>query len=172
MKLSRILLLATTLAALSLPTFADDWFFFQDPDSVYSVRFPVKPSRSHDTQSLADGTGIVTTTYTDDLGSLSLMVAVTDRRDHPVDPESAVGNAVAALKNMASQVWADQASPLDRRIGREVILTTKDGNHLDERIYFTESRLYQVIAVTTVNASPDQILGSKQFLESFHFVAK
>jgi hypothetical protein len=121
---------------------------------------------------LQDGTGIFTSKYEDDFGALSLLVAINDRGYHPQDAEQLICDVEDAFKAMATEVLADQVISLDGHPGREMIYTSKDGNHVDTRYWCINSKRYQAVAVTTMNASPEQILASKQFLDSFHFVEK
>ena len=76
------------------------------------------------------------------------------------------------MKANSTEVFADQVISLDGHPGRELIYTSKDGNHVDTRYWCINSKRYQTIAVTTMDATPEQILASKMFLESFHFTGK
>jgi hypothetical protein len=168
--LMRILPIALALAVFStVASAADTWFPFKDTDSAFSVDVPGTPTVSTDSTKLDDGTVIPIISYEVDLEGSQLAIVVGDCRKVQLDTGKAIDGSIAELKQQATTIEFDRLSVLDGQVGHEVGYVDKDGNHVDDRIYFFQGREYQAIAMTMKGATSEQAARAQQFLVSFHF---
>jgi hypothetical protein len=166
----RLLPLAALFVAITTAAWAADaWFPFKDPDSAFSVEVPGTPTVGSDTTNAADGTVIPLITYSVDLGTAALLVMRADFTKIEVDPGAAIDGIVGKLRAGAVTIQVDQISVVDGQVGHEVSYTDKDGDHIDDRVYFYQHYVYQVMSVTPKDATDGQTAQSQRFLASFHF---
>jgi hypothetical protein len=169
-RVMRLLPLAALFIAVSTAaSAATTWFPFKDPNGAFTVEVPGTPTVSTDnTNKGPDGTVVPTTTY-EASGPPDVAIAITDFSKMQYDAGKGIDGGVAAIKEDAVSIQLDQISVLDGQVGHEVAYVDKDGNHVDDRLYFFQDRLYQVLAVTPNDATADDVAQGQHFLASFHF---
>ena len=166
----RLLPLAAIFVAISTAaSAADAWFPFKDPDAAFTVEVPGTPTVGSDTTKAGDGPVIPLAIYTVDLGSAALMIMKADFTKIEVDPGKAIDGIVGTLKAEAATIQLDQISVVDGQVGHEISYIDKDGNHIDDRAYFFQHYMYQVMTVIPKDATDEQAVQSQHFLASFHF---
>jgi hypothetical protein len=168
----RVLLLAGILSALSGHAFAaDSWLLFKDPDSAFTVELPGTPTVSTSSTKAGDGSPIPILTY-EVSGSPDVAIVIGDFTKLQYDIGKVIDGCISGIKEDAVTVELDQLSVLDGQVGHEIVVVDKDGSRLDDRVYFVQGRLYQVLAGTTKGTTADQLAQGQQFLASFHFTPK
>ncbi|MGD0866448.1 MAG: hypothetical protein ABSA49_12920 [Rhizomicrobium sp.] len=169
----RVLLVALVFAFASDGAIAADvWFPFKDPDSAFSVDVPGTPTVStDDTTKAPDGTVIPIITY-EVSGAPDIAIVVSDFTKGQYDAGKVIDGCVSAIKAEGVTQVLDRLSVLDGQVGHEVAVVDKDGNNIDDRVYFVGGHLYQVMAMVAKDATADQTAQGQRFLASFHFTAK
>jgi hypothetical protein len=169
-RVMRLLPLAAMFIAVSTAaSAAETWFPFKDPNGAFTVEVPGTPTVSTDsTNKTADGSVIPTTTY-EVGGSPDVAIVISDFSKLQVDTGKAIDGGISAVKEDAVSIQLDQISVLDGQVGHEIAYIDKDGSHIDDRVYFFHGCLYQALALTTKDATTDQVAQGQRFLESFHF---
>jgi hypothetical protein len=163
-------LLVLTVAATAAQA-AGDWLAFRDPNSAFTSEFPGTPSVDHSKTKTPDGSDATTTQYEVDGDARSMIVADTDLSRFQSDAGKVVDGAVGGLKGVAKAVLSDTISNLDGQVGREIVLTDKDDNHITDRIFFVGGHLYQLLTVSAATAGASDLADIERFQRSFHFSA-
>lgn len=164
-----LLVLGLALPAQALET----WVTFQDEAAVFSFEAPAAPKIENYKTKMEDGSGreLPTSTYTVDRGQVAMMMMVGDLLDIEKAPEKILddtADGVAESREVLSRV----NDSLDGHVGRHVKLVDKDGNRFNDRIFFIDGKLYQLLTVEFPSASAEQRAEVERFLKSLHFLVK
>jgi hypothetical protein len=158
-----LILLATQASA------TPHWITFHDPDGAFRVSMPETPKPGTDSVDNTDGNKVGMLEYTIDHGSNAMIVIVSDLTRYPnADRDQVIEGAVGGASKSGT-VQSDDPMILDGQHGREVKIVDKDGNNIDDRIFFVGGKLYQVMYVTPANATPAVTADMKRYTNSFHF---
>jgi hypothetical protein len=159
------------LVLLSSAAMADSqWLAFRDPAGTFTADLPGTPTVAHDSVKGSDGQPIAMLEYTIDHGDSAMVVIVSDLTRFPnADSGKVIDGAVSGAKSTASQVLSDTITTLDGQAGRDVSMVDKDGNQIEDRIFFVGLRLYQVMSVVPKSPTPAQVADTQRFESTFHF---
>jgi hypothetical protein len=150
----------------------DVWSTFRDPAGAYSVEMPGTPTVSTQSTKAGDGKDIPIVIYTVDRGSAADIVMVADFTGYEVDPGKAIDNGVATISASGKTIQTNTIDQLDGQVGRNIGFVDPDGDHYTDRIFFVNSKLYQVMTVIAANNDPAQKESAGRFSASFHFTLK
>ena len=168
----RVLLAALPLLVLAtLPASASSWMAFRDPAGAFSVDMPATPTVGHDSvPNKVDGTTVDMLEYSVDRGTSAMVIIISDMTRYPnADSGKVIDGAVGGAKGTAAQVLSDTISTVDGQVGREVLMIDKDNNHIDDRIFFVNHKLYQVMYVLPTSPSAAETSDALRYSSSFHF---
>jgi hypothetical protein len=142
------------------------WLAFRDPAGVFTADLPGTPTVSHDTVNGGDGRPVDMLEYTIDRGPGAMVVIVSDMTRFPnAVSGTVIDGAVGGVKGMGVQTLSETISQLDGQAG----IVDKDGNRIDDRIFFVGLRLYQVMTVVPTAPTPDETDDAQHFMNAFHF---
>jgi hypothetical protein len=165
-----VILAALPLLLVGTAASADSWFAFRDPDGGFTVDLPGTPTVNHDSVQGNDGQPIGMLEYTIDHGASAMVVIVSDMTRFPnADSGAVIDGAVGGAKGSAQTTVSDTISTVDGQVGRDVVLIDKDSNHIEDRIFFVNHKLYQVMTVLPSTPDPDATSQAQRFQASFHF---
>jgi hypothetical protein len=162
----------TVLPFLVLTTAASaaGWLAFSDPAGQFTVDLPGTPTVGHDSVTNSDNTQVDMLEYTIDRGDNALVVIISDLTRYPnADASKVIDGAVGGAKGSAVTTLSDTIASVDGQVGREVLLIDKDGNHIDDRIFFVGGKLYQVMYVLPSAPTPAETADARRYAASFHF---
>jgi hypothetical protein len=146
------------------------WLAFRDPAGVFSTDMPGTPTVAHDSVKGGDGQPVDMLEYTIDRGASAMVVIVSDMtRFTNAVSGTVIDGAVGGVKGMGVQTLSDTISQLDGQAGREIVIVDKDGNRIDDRIFFVGLRLYQVMTVVPTVPTAEQTDDAQHFMNAFHF---
>ena len=165
---------AGLLATLAGPVCASGaWTTFHDPAGHFTMQTPSAPSVSHTPVKGPDGGPVDMLAYGVDLGNSEFLVFVIDLTRYPnIDIAQRIGVTVSGVKGAAAQVLSDAPVQLDGQAGREVMVITKQGNHVDERVFVVLHRLYQVMTLIPAAPTAAESADASRYRASFHFTGK
>ena len=167
----RILAALPLIVLATMAHAAGKWITFPDPDGAFNVSVPSQPTVSADSVDNTDGNKVAMTEYTIDHDTSALMVIVSDLTRYPnADPVTVLNGAANGAKGSAAQVLSDAPSTRDGLSGREVRMVDKDGNFIQDEIYFFDHKLYQIMYVLPAKPTAEQSADAKHFSRGFHFI--
>jgi hypothetical protein len=164
-----IVLIATFSAILmSSASAQSSWKEYVYSDKGFAVSFPAEPAISTMPYTAADGTPLTETVYSARQDSSLYRMAVVDFSQAGIDPATAIGQAVSALREKAD-VRFNIPARQNGTCGRYLTIKGNDGSTSIVSVFFRDNRLYQVqgtaLASSTDSGSGDMIL----FTQSFRF---
>jgi hypothetical protein len=166
----RLLAALPLLVLVTAAQAAGGWFKFKDPDGGFSVSVPSQPEVKPDSVTNTDGHIVPMLDYSIDHGTSAMVVIVSDLTQYPdADSAKVIEGAVGGAKGSAQSVVSDTTIKLDGQSGREVQLLDKDGNHIDDKIFFVKLKLYQFMYVLPAKPDAKASADAKRFTRSVHF---
>jgi hypothetical protein len=166
--------IAFALILFATGAFADaNWFAFRDPDGVFTVDVPSTPAVSRSSVTADNGQSVPMLQYAIDRGADGMFVIVSDLSAFPLgDSGTVIDNAVNGIKRLGVSVPSDTGVTLDGQAGREVQVVDKDGNRIEDRIFYVGRKLYQVMHVLGPTAAAASEADARRFDDSFHFIGR
>jgi len=170
----RRFLIALPLILFAAGAFADTgWLAFRDPDGAFTVDLPATPTVTRDSVKGDNGQPVPMLEYSVDRGSNGMFVIVSDLSTFSLgDGGTVINNAANGIKKLGVSVLSDTTANLDGQVGRELQVVDKDGNHISDRIFFVDKRLYQIMYVLGPTADTAGGADVRRFDGSFHFTAR
>ena len=150
----------------------ESWLTFSDPGGGFHVDLPGTPSVDHATSKAGDGSDVITTTYDVGRTGYELTLADTDMARFQVESGAALDGGVSGVKGTLVTIVSDTICNLDGQVGREVIGLDKDGDTMDDRLFFVGGHLYQAMTVLPKDPDAASLAAIKQFRDSYHLTAK
>jgi hypothetical protein len=145
------------------------WQEYTYPDQQFAVSFPSQPTLATMPFKAADGTAVSKTLYTVRQDTDLFQVAVVDFTKAGIDRTTAIGQAVAQLREMGD-VKLDIQARVQRNIGRYLNIAGNDGSHTIAAVFFGNNRLYEIEG-TIPASNPDALSGEMiRFQQSLRFM--
>lgn len=158
-----LLVLATSALA------AGHWTTFHDPDGAFTVSMPAAPKTSTDSVDNTDGTKVGMLEYTIDRGDNAMIVIVSDLTRYPNADRNKVIDGAVGGASKSGTVASNKPARLDGQTGRDLKIVDANGNHIDDRIFFVDGKLYQVMYVTPTKAKRALTAEMSRYTNSFRF---
>jgi hypothetical protein len=86
------------------------------------------------------------------------------------DTSQILENSAGNIKNGASG-FSDAPISLDGKAGHDIHFSNKDGLVIENRLFFVDKKLYQVMTVQAPGNDPGTAADAQRFLGSFHFLS-
>jgi hypothetical protein len=158
------------MAILAAPVEAQStWQEYTYPDQQFAVSFPSQPTMATMPFKAADGTAVTETLYSVQRATGLFQVAVIDFSKAGIDRTTAIGQAVAGLREKGD-VKLDIQARVQGNIGRYVNLASNDGSHTIAAVFFGNNRLNEIEG-TIPASNPDALSGEMiRFQQSLRFM--
>lgn len=144
---------------------ATRWTVFRDPAGAFTIAVPAKPTVKHSAVAGSDGKPTHVVQYLISRGSEAFVVIVGDFTRFPTT-DRVLAAAVAGVRGNAVRDLSDKTISVDGRPGHDIAFVDKDGQRIEDRIFFVGKKLYQVMAVAPQAAPTAE---ARRFESSFHF---
>ena len=145
------------------------WQEYTYPDEQFAVSFPSQPTMVTMPFKAADGTAVTETLYSVRQETGLFRVAVIDFSEAGIDRTTAIGQAVADLREKGN-VKLDIQARVQGNIGRYLNLASNDGSHTIAAVFFGNNRLYEIEG-TIPASNPDALSGEMiRFQQSLRFM--
>ncbi len=165
----RRLIAATALVLLARTAYAQpEWREYVYADQQFAVSFPGAPAVVAFPLRTPDGTAVSESVYSAALDAANFQVTVFDLLSVRMDGPTAVARAAYSLC-ANGEVKLDTAAEVQGNWGRDLEITSPDGNSIVAAVFFRNDRLYVIQAAAP--ASDFQALSAQmiRFQQSLRF---